>query len=178
MNAVRHEAGDSDALESSCELEDLYDTVFTRLVGELTVVAGSRAVAEDAVQEAFVRATLKWSQIRRYDDPRAWVRRVAHNLIYDHHRRRKREVLVDAPDGPSPDAFLELTGGSVANALAGLSLVHRHVLVLRAYCDFTIEEIANILGIRQGAVKSRLHRARNELADALQERSPHDQRPR
>lgn len=177
---VRAKVGSAEATTSFSELEDLYDAVFARLVTELTVVAGSRTVAEDAVQEAFVRATLKWNRIQRYDDPRAWVRRVAHNVINDHHRRRKREVLSVSPADGVADATDPggLTESPLADALAKLSLQHRQVLVLQVVCDLSIAEIAATLDIRQGAVKSRLHRARRELADSLQKGSSHDQQYR
>lgn len=162
--------GDDEALS----LEDLYHTVYSQLVGELTVVAGSRVTAEDAVQEAFVRTTLKWRRIQRYEDPRAWVRRVAHNLVYDHHRRRRREVLADPPDRVAPSPPGDLTMTPVGVALAELSLKHRHVLILRTVCDFTIAEIARTLEISESAAKTRLHRARAALAEKLEERIAHE----
>ena len=57
----------------------------------LTLVAGDREAAADAVQEAFVKAHLRWRKLSRYDDPIGWVRRVAINKIKDGHRRRARK---------------------------------------------------------------------------------------
>ncbi len=68
---------------------------YERLVRALTVVAGDREAAADAVQEAFVKAHLRWGRISRYDDPVGWIRRVAINHLRDDHRKNvnKRKVL-------------------------------------------------------------------------------------
>jgi RNA polymerase sigma-70 factor, ECF subfamily len=57
-----------------------YAASYPRLVGQVFAVSGDLADAEDAVQEAFVRAAARWGQVCRYDQPEAWVRRVAINL--------------------------------------------------------------------------------------------------
>jgi RNA polymerase sigma-70 factor (ECF subfamily) len=59
---------------------DFYQASYPRLVGQLTVMTGSLEDAEDAVQEAFARASTRWARLRDYDMPEAWVRRVALNL--------------------------------------------------------------------------------------------------
>jgi RNA polymerase sigma-70 factor (ECF subfamily) len=60
-----------------------------RLVGRLTVMTGSRE--EDAVQEAFARASTRWARLRDYDMPEAWVHRVALNLATSGLRRTRRQ---------------------------------------------------------------------------------------
>jgi len=72
-------------------LEMLFRTHYARLVRALTLVSGSRELAADAVQEAFVKAHLHWWRIKRYDDPLGWVRAVAINRLHDVHRRTVRE---------------------------------------------------------------------------------------
>ena len=62
-----------------------------RLVRLLTAATGDAEVAADCVQEAFVRAHVRWRQVGRYDDPVGWVRRVALNLVRDHARRGARK---------------------------------------------------------------------------------------
>ena len=57
------------------EFEDFYEAAYGRLVGQLTLILGDRAEAEDVVQEAMLRALQRWSRIRRYEVPEAWVRR-------------------------------------------------------------------------------------------------------
>jgi DNA-directed RNA polymerase specialized sigma24 family protein len=90
------------------EFDELFAAHYERLVRALTVVAGDSEAAADAVQEAFVKAHLRWRKVGRYDDPVGWVRRVAINQIRDSHRRRvrkdrallrlaSREMVVAAP---------------------------------------------------------------------------------
>lgn len=59
---------------------DFYMGTVGRLVGQLFLVTGDLHDAEEIVQEAFTRASMRWSQLRDYDVPEAWVRRVAMNL--------------------------------------------------------------------------------------------------
>jgi RNA polymerase sigma-70 factor (ECF subfamily) len=61
--------------------------VHHRLIGQVTIVTGSLEDAEDAVQEAFARASTRWARLRDYDAPEAWVRRVAFNLATSGLRR-------------------------------------------------------------------------------------------
>ncbi|NNE11339.1 MAG: hypothetical protein HKN41_03750, partial [Ilumatobacter sp.] len=71
--------------------EQVFDEHYERLVRTLTVVAGSRDAAADAVQDAFVKAHLKWQRISRYDDPAGWIRRVAINRLRNEHRSTERK---------------------------------------------------------------------------------------
>ena len=80
---------------ASADFDDLFRAHYDRLVRTLTVACGDREQAADAVQEAFVKAHVRWRRIGRYDDPVGWVRRVAINQLRDEHRRtgRKRRAL-------------------------------------------------------------------------------------
>ena len=78
------------------EFEQLFLHARRRLVGQLYVVTGDLGEAQDMVQEAFVRAWLRWSKLASYEDPEAWVRRVAMNLAANRWRslrRRRRETM-------------------------------------------------------------------------------------
>nr|WP_246280065.1 sigma-70 family RNA polymerase sigma factor [Nocardioides daedukensis] len=136
----------------------------------MTLVAGSRGVAEDAVQEAFVRLLPKWSRVSRYEDPSAWVRRVAYNILIDRQRARgrasrllerisSREATQYHDDYPSLDGF--------DDALAQLSITHRQVLILYFVEDLSVDQIATELMVPSGTVKSRLSRARAAIEEFL-----------
>ena len=109
----------------------------------LSVVAGSREVAADAVQEAFVVAHVKWDRISTYEDPAGWVRRVALNRIRNHHRWRGRSRAAAARLGGGTT-----TMGSVvervdlAEALATLSLRQRAAVALHHLEGLSVEEVA------------------------------------
>src|SRR5215217_1401751 len=62
------------------EFSAFYAATYQRLLGQLVLLCGDRAEAEDALQEAFARAAVRWPRLRSYQAPEAWVRRVALNL--------------------------------------------------------------------------------------------------
>lgn len=151
------------------QLRELYATSYQRLVGVVGAIAGNQHEAEEAVQDAFVRLMAKWPAVSRYDDPEAWVRKVA--LGYVSNRRRKatngiRAVLRHggAPDVPAP------TGDAIDlhRALAALPTRQREVVVLQ-HVGLDVASIARQLGVPEGTVKSRLSRAKTALAPLLRE---------
>ncbi len=144
---------------------------YGRLVAELHGVVGP-ADAEDAVQEAFARASVRWERIRDYDHPDAWVRRVAFNLAVSSLRSTRRKLAAYGrvgPPRPAPPPSEEAV--MLDQALRRLPRRHREVLVLHYLADLPVEEIARVLKIPAGTVKGRLYRARTalerELGDGL-----------
>jgi Sigma-70 region 2 len=89
--------------------EQFYEREYHRVVGFAYAVAGSWEAAEDATQEAFLRAHRDWGRIGRYDQPGAWVRRVAANLAISAFRRRLAEAraLVHLAARRTPDPPLQ-----------------------------------------------------------------------
>ncbi len=71
------------------DFDELYLANYGRLVVQLYAVTGSLAEAEDAVQEAFARASMHWGRVGGYDSPEAWVRRVALNVAFTSMRRAR-----------------------------------------------------------------------------------------
>jgi RNA polymerase sigma-70 factor, ECF subfamily len=138
---------------------------YARLVAALTAVTGSRADAEDAVQEALARA---WDR-SGIETPLAWITTVAVNWLRSVLRRRAvdrraRDALADsAPraDGGS-DARLD-----VRRALLSLPRRQREVLVLRYFLEMDLRTIAEVLGTTEGTVKVTLHRARAALGSVI-----------
>jgi RNA polymerase sigma-70 factor (ECF subfamily) len=149
---------------------EVYATHFADLAVQLFAYFGDRQEAQDVVQEAFCRAYARWSTIARYDDPVAWIRRVAWNLAVSRWRRtgtvrRARAVLRrQLPahvDGPGPDRV------ALVAALATLPANQRRALVLHYLADLPVAEIAAREGVPAGTVKSWLHRGRAALAAQL-----------
>ena len=150
-------------------LRELYASSYQRLVGVVGAIAGDRHAAEEAVQDAFVRLMGRWDRVAHYDDPEAWVRKVA--LGYVSNRRRKamngvRAVMrlsgtADAPE-PTGDAL------DLQRALGALPVQQREVIVLQ-HLGLDVAEIARQLDVPVGTVKSRLSRARAALAPMLRE---------
>jgi RNA polymerase sigma-70 factor, ECF subfamily len=152
---------------------DLYEVSYARLVGVVGAVTRDRALAEEAVQDAFVRLLGQWHKVAAYDDPEAWVRKAA--LGYASNRRRKFRNGVRAAHRHGPPPEVPAANGDAIDlrrALAALPLPQREAVVLQG-AGLSVEEIARELGVPTGTVKSRLSRARAALAPLLREESEH-----
>jgi len=135
---------------------------------------GDGIEAEDAAQETFWRA---YQALHRYDRQRSfatWLLSIAAHYCIDQQRKRRFPTLAlellpeeDAPDpAPNPErVFAQLEErGQLQNLLARLGPQDRAAIILRYWYEFSEEEIAKSLSLTVSAVKSRLHRARKELA--------------
>jgi RNA polymerase sigma-70 factor (ECF subfamily) len=147
------------------DFDDFYAAHYADVVVQIFAYHGDRPEAQDVVQEAFCRALARWSRLREYDDPAAWVRRVAWNLATSRWRRTRTAVRHLARnrgeavvDGPSPDRV------ALVEALATLRPPVRRAMVLHYLADRPIAEIATREGVAEGTVKSWLHRGRAALA--------------
>ncbi|WP_055568494.1 RNA polymerase sigma factor [Streptomyces atriruber] len=136
--------------------------------------------AEDLMADTFTTA---FQQRHRFDparaDARPWLFGIATNLVGRHRRAEARrfKALAKVPgpvqhDEPVADLAVARAGaeglrGALAAALAGLSARHRDVVLLVAWADLNYEEAAQALGVPVGTVRSRLHRARSTLREAL-----------
>lgn len=151
-------------------MEELYAGAYSRLVAIVAAVGGSSAEAEECVQEAFVRLIGQWDQVRRYDDPEAWLRKVALGFASNRRRKVRNAVRARWRHGPPEDMpALSADAVDVARALALLPFPQRQVLVLQHYLGLDVENIARELGVPVGTVKSRLARARAALAPHLRD---------
>ena len=143
---------------------------YPRLVNAVAMVAGSYPVAEDAVQEALVRAWTRSDRGEPIDSLPNWVAAVALNLSRSGRRRTRSERQardrldavaprsVAGPDGTRLDLFA---------ALAALPRRQREVAVLRYLLGLSTRETAQVLSISEGTVKNSLSHARDALAVSL-----------
>ena len=127
---------------------------------------GSRADAEDAAQEAFVRAWRSLGTWRRDAPLRAWLLTIAVNVCRTHGaRRRGHAPLEDVPDpidpGPRADGGLaaEEARRAVRGAVDALPPRQREVVLLKVFSGMTHEDVAGAMGLTVGAVKAHLHQA-------------------
>ena len=150
------------------DFTSFHAAVFARLVGQVSLVTGDRHEAEDVVQEALARASVRWSRLRRYDAPEAWVRRVALNLAANNARHRRRRLAALLRLGPpAPVPAVDVTDVALAEALRTLPLTQRQALVLHYLIGMPVKEVAATLRVPTGTVKARLHRGRHALAAQL-----------
>ncbi len=144
--------------------------------GVITIIyrmCGDAGLAEDAAQEAFVRAWQHLPNYRHQSPFRNWLYRIALNVMRDTLRREREMADVDelpliAPD-EGPEAAVEWAERQerVRRAVLALPAISRAVLILREYEGLTYREIADTLGIPIGTVMSRLSTARDRLRESL-----------
>lgn len=156
-------------------VREVYDASYQRLVVQLLAVCGDRAEAEDAVQEAFVKAIGIGRRFEQLANPEAWLRTVAVNLVRNRWRRGRvlRRLLPRVP-GPASTAALSPDHVAIVNALAQLPFDLRLVVTLHHIADQPVADIARELGIPEGTVKTRLARGRAQLAPLLAEEEMRD----
>ena len=156
----------------------VYDSCYSVLLKICYHVVYNMDIAEDLVQESFERFYLKNMTFPSDDDAKYWLIRVAKNLALNHIRRVKREsgmmekVRLEAGNAANiHDAQAELdeseTIREVRKAVSSLPENLRLVVVLKEYGELDYKSIGKVLGISEGNVKVRVHRARKKLEETL-----------
>jgi len=150
------------------DVRALYAAAYPRLVGVLALASGDLGAAEEVVQEAFIRLLPRWETVSRYDEPEAWVRKVAFRLLANRQRRaRIARRLLPTVVRPQAEPAPTVDRVDVSRALAALPFGQRQVVVLHHLLDLPVEQVAAELGVPVGTVKSRLARARVALMPLL-----------
>ena len=143
-------------------------TGYPRLVAAVALVSGSRPAAEDAVQEALLRAWERSERGEQIESLPAWVTTVSLNLARSGLRRVLAERRARARLGGTSSGELEEADRlDLEQALAALPRRQREAVVLRYYLGMDTREVARVLRVGEGTVKSTLFRARAALARAL-----------
>ena len=140
---------------------DLYRERYAAMVRLAYLLTSDRAVAEELVQDAFVRVWRKGSGVQ---DPPAYLRRAVVNACTSHHRRGFLERR-HPPQAPGAVAAHEVD--TLWDQLAQLPPRRRAALVLRFYEDLPLADIATALGCSTGNVKSLLHRGLAQLREEV-----------
>jgi RNA polymerase sigma-70 factor (sigma-E family) len=143
-------------------LAALHRERYAAMVRLATLLVDSQEIAEEVVQDCFVRLHPRFDRI---DDPVAYLRRSVVNACRSAGRRRTLERSHLRADRP---AFAELGVDEILDALAGLPARQRAALVLRYYEDRSEAEIAEALGCRPGTVKSLISRGLARLREVVE----------
>ena len=164
---------------------ELYALVAPRLFGYLTHMARDRAVAEDLLQQTFLKVHRARAAYVRGADPLPWIYAIAHRTFLDEARRKQRAHVRVAPEGEVPEVAAAITGQAQAEAdaaaprhdpalakaaLAALETLppqQREAVVLVKLDGKSIAEAAEIAGTTPGAMKVRAHRGYVALRKAL-----------
>jgi RNA polymerase sigma-70 factor (ECF subfamily) len=163
---VRAMGGDHDAFS------ELARASGNRLLVVARLILRDEAAAEDASQEALVSA---WRHIRGLRDPDrfdAWLHRLlvneCHRAVRKERSRTRLEVHVEPLDAPEPDGSGQLAiRDQLERGFRKLDAAHRAVIVLSYYEGRRPDEVAEILGWPAGTVRSRLHRAMQQMRATL-----------
>ena len=151
-------------------------------------MTGDSHDAEDLAQVTFVRVFARRKEYQAKGKFSTWLWRIALNLCYDELRRRERQNMnIFQSEGGEPQAALEALPGAhsapdkllaerersalVRRALDELPEIYRTVLVLRHYEDLKFREIAEVLGVPEGTVKSRMSEALEQFGQLLKPRN-------
>lgn len=154
---------------------------YRALYGAAYRLTRSAADAEDLVQEVCVRAYPRLGELERLEQPRAWLLRVLYRLFIDLRRRYERthvraidenEEFVSGGPSPPEEAERALDRWRIEAAWRHLNQEQRLLLVLHDVEGYSLAEIHSMTGLKDGTIKSRLHRARVRLGRLLQRDEP------
>ncbi len=147
-------------------------------------LTGNDADAEDLVQDTFMKAYRFITNYQVGTNPKAWLFKIMKNSFFNDYRKKsKNPVTVDFEDivehhntkeesdistyDLNEDIVNKMMGDEVTLALNSLSVDYKTVIILCDLEDFSYEEIAKIMDVPIGTIRSRLHRARNQLKASL-----------
>jgi len=125
-------------------------------------------LADDAMQETFLRAWKYWPSSDVRENVQAWLIRICRNVAFDllAQRNRRRESPLRDEETSGASSLLSL---DTSDALLDLSLEHREVIFLVDFLEYEYDVAAGILGVPVGTVRSRLHRARSALRTSMRD---------
>jgi RNA polymerase sigma-70 factor (ECF subfamily) len=155
--------------------EELVRATHRRVYSLAYRMVGDRGDAEDVAQEAYLRMFRGLAGFREEAAFETWMHRIVANCAVSHLRRRGRfgDLVRDEepPERPTPDRAQEITvqRDDLTRGLASLPEGQRVCLLLKDVYDLSVREVAQEVGIEEGAVKVRLHRARKRLKEMLEE---------
>lgn len=173
----RAQAGDRHAFDR------IRNDLFPTIIKHVRYILGNGANLddiEDIAQETFIRAWNRISDYRRSCKLTTWLYAIAKNVSLDHLRyskRRRSDLSLDTTFEGSEDPRMQIAAPEGMSAvdrihlkqcIAEMSECYRHILLLCDYIGLTYSEAADVLGIPEGTVKSRLHRSRKALIDLLE----------
>ncbi len=155
-------------MSDTADFDAFYRGARQRVLGFVYVLTGDLAEAQDAVQEAFIRAWQRWSAIREYERPEAWVRMVACRIATSRWRSMRSRLNAHRRHGvAAPVAVPGTETVEVVAALRQLPDEQRVAIALYYLVGLPVIEVARETGAPVGTVKARLARGRKALAGLL-----------
>ncbi len=163
---------------------ELYDQYYDRVKKFILLLVKDEWVADDLIQETFVRVNKNMDKVREPEKISSWIFRIAYNLSQDHFIRKKKASLksseaIESFEIPTIKKIeQQQMGNCVQKKIDLLPESMRLVLILGDIMEFSHKEIAEILSITENNSKVRLHRARKQFKSVLKENCTfeHDER--
>ena len=151
------------------DFESFYRREYRQVVGLAFALSGSRVVAEDIAQDAFLAAHRSWEKVGSYDSPEAWVRRVVANMSVSSFRTKTREASALARFKPRESYLPNLpeVDGHFWKQVRALPKRQAQAIALHYLEDRSVAYIAAVLGCTESTVKVHLHKGRHTLARRL-----------
>ncbi|MDH4277146.1 MAG: RNA polymerase sigma factor [Acidimicrobiia bacterium] len=166
---------DPPSVTAAPEFNDFHRRHRDRIGAALALSLGDHALGFEAADEAMARALLRWDQVGRYTNPEGWVYRVGYNWATSFLRRRIMGWSRERRAGGDGWIETNMPDTDLAAAVDRLADGHRKVVVLRYFCDWSVEQAAAALDVSPGTVKSRLSRALDQLRRDLALRDVDDE---
>jgi RNA polymerase sigma-70 factor (sigma-E family) len=165
--------GTGDAAEARQLLGSLYSAHFKQLVRAAALLLGRADEAEEIVQEAFVRTLKAWARLQDLDRAESYLRSATLNLARSRIRRwvvvRRRALPTEATHPSAEEhAVLREEHRTVIAELRRLPKRQRECLVMRYYLDLPESEVAGLLGVSIGSVKTHTHRGIERMRKAME----------
>ncbi|WP_222853437.1 sigma-70 family RNA polymerase sigma factor [Fodinicola acaciae] len=154
--------------EVARRLEEIYRATYQRLVLAAYALTGDLPEAQDAVQEAFLKAIARPAKALAADSPEAWLRTVALNVARSRFRRRVRlDTLIRREPPPTTLPGIGSERLEIMAAMRKLPAVQAEAIALHHLADLSVEEVARTLRTSANTIKTRLVRGRAALARLL-----------
>jgi RNA polymerase sigma-70 factor (ECF subfamily) len=148
---------------ASRDFDEFFASTYDRIRRGLVVVLGDREAARDVAQEAYVRAYVHWRRVSGFEQPLAWVRKVALRIAIRTRQREARFLELVKPEAGSSELDSSEEWLDLATALQELSPTQRAAVALHYLDDLPISEVAHALGCAEATARVHLHRARQRL---------------
>ena len=158
--------------------DELYEKYKNMAIHTAYLITGNLADSEDIVQETFVKVWMHILELKDDSGFRPWMMRILVRTAYRIGKKNKREIpndetverMENRTDPSSLDKVIQLEVAVMISAsVRALPVKLRTVVVLYYYASFCVKEIAGLLGLMEGTVKSRLHSARRRMKTMLKE---------
>ncbi|HEY5980381.1 MAG TPA: sigma-70 family RNA polymerase sigma factor [Microlunatus sp.] len=164
----------AEGADERVSFEDFYRREHRQVLGLAYVLTGNQSAAEDVAQDAFTAAFRQWRFVAACDSPSAWIRRVTCNRAASVLRRRLVEAraLVRLAKRTSVSIELEEGDGAFWQAVRRLPSRQAQAVALFYFDDYSVRDIAAVLGCSEGTVKTHLSRARASVARHLHLEDP------